>query len=321
MFLLNLLLGILKFIGIVFLVILGIILLVLCLLLFVPIRYNIYAGYKGEVKVTARITYLFKAIRVRFELTGKESLTDIRVLWFKLSGKEKKQHKSRQNAKPEKTKSSSVDTAIDEDKRQDLRTDTDNVLPQEVKETSEPAIQSEKEIRPEPQIQSGPDAIPEADANPEPDNHQTKDRKSKNKVPKSGKKDKKSKNVHTKDKTGGIMNNVKSVVAMVKENRAVLNFLFGQLKSLLRHILPGSHVINLRLGLDDPALLGELLGAVAVVRAATNLVINISPVWDEKAFDADCSFKGRILLGKVLFIALRVYFNKDVKKIIHMLKD
>ena len=124
-----------------------------------------------------------------------------------------------------------------------------------------------------------------------------------------------------KEKSGGIMNTVKSVVAMVKENRPVLNFLFRQLKALLRHILPGSHVINLRLGLDDPALLGELLGAVAVVRAATNLVININPVWDEKAFEADCSFKGRVLLGKVLFIALRVYFNKDVKKIIHMLKD
>lgn len=317
MFLLNILLGILKLIGIVLLVILGIILLVLCLLLFVPIRYNIYARYKDEVRVTARITYLMKAVRVRFELTGKESSTDIRVLWFKLSGREKRQH-----TKPEKPKSDSADTATDKkDKRQDFRADTDNALQQEVKEQPKTLIQSEQEIKSEPQIEFEPDAIPEADAKPEPDDHQTKDRQSKNKVPKSEKKDKKSKNVHTKEKSGGIMNNVKSVVAMVKENRPVLNFLFRQLKALLRHILPGSHVINLRLGLDDPALLGELLGAVAVVRAATNLVININPVWDEKAFEADCSFKGRVLLGKVLFIALRVYFNKDVKKIIHMLKD
>lgn len=316
MFLLNILLGILKLIGIVLLVILGIILLVLCLLLFVPIRYNIYARYKDEVKVTARITYLMKAVRVRFELTGKESSTDIRVLWFKLSGRDDRQRKPRQHTKPEKPKSDSADTASDKkDKRQDFRADTDNALQQEVKEQPKTLIQSEQEEQPEFQTQSEPAAKSEADG------HKIKDRQSKNKVPKSEKKDKKSTNIHTKDKSGGIMNNVRSVVAMVKENRPVLNFLFRQLKALLNHILPGSHVINLRLGLDDPALLGEFLGAVAVVRAATNLVININPVWDEKAFEADCSFKGRVLLGKVLFIALRVYFNKDVKKIIHMLKD
>ncbi len=280
MLLLNILLWILKFIGIVLLVILGIVLLVVCLLLFVPIRYNINVQYKGEVKVTARITYLLHALRVRFEMVGKESSTDIRALWFKLSGKDDKQQNKR----------------IEEQ-----RTDTDSILQQD--------LQPGLPIKSEPKMQS------------ETDVHRTKDRQPEKRNPKSEKKDKKNKNFHTKDKSGGIMESVKSVVAMLKENRSVLSFLMRQLKVLLRHILPGSHVINLKLGLDDPALLGELLGAAAVVRAATNLVINITPVWDEKVLEADCGFKGRILLGKLIFIALRVYFNKDVKKIIHILKN
>ena len=79
-------------------------------------------------------------------------------------------------------------------------------------------------------------------------------------------------------------------------------------------------MIDIRLGLDDPAMLGEILGAAAVVRASTGLVINISPVWNEAVFEADADLKGRIILGRVLFIAARVYFNKDVKKLISAIR-
>lgn len=315
MLLLNIFLWILKFIGIVLLVILGIILLVICLILFVPIRYNINVQYKGEVKVTARITYLLHALRVRFEMVGKESSTDIRALWFKLSGKDDKQQNKREHKKQKKKEP----VLTDEDDIEEQRTDTDSILQQDLQPGL--PIKSETQIKPETQIQSYTPIQSEVKTQSETDVHRTKDRQPEKRNPKSEKKDKKNKNFHTKDKSGGIMESVKSVVAMLKENRSVLSFLMRQLKALLRHILPGSHVINLKLGLDDPALLGELLGAAAVVRAATNLVINITPVWDEKVLEADCGFKGRILLGKLIFIALRVYFNKDVKKIIHILKN
>ena len=67
-------------------------------------------------------------------------------------------------------------------------------------------------------------------------------------------------------------------------------------------------------------MLGEILGAVAVVRASTGLIINITPVWNETIFEADADLKGRIILGRVLFIAARVYFNKDVKKLINAVR-
>ena len=130
------------------------------------------------------------------------------------------------------------------------------------------------------------------------------------------KNNKKEKNKNTNTKTGGIIDNIKTVTELLKENKSVLTFIFRQIKLLFRHVLPGSHVINIRLGLDDPAMLGEILGAVAVVRASTGLVINIIPVWDEAVFEADADLKGRIILGRILFIAARVYFNKDVKKLI-----
>lgn len=339
MLLFNILLWILKLIGIVILVILGIVLIVLCLLLFVPIRYTINAQYKGEVKVTARISYLLHAVRVKYELAGKNSSTDIRVLWFRLSGGDdrtsgrtgKKDHRERR--KRPHTKSVSRQLSLsDTDKQEIKEPNTDNTIQQDKHNSSEPFIQeaeilAENRIHPETEIQTETDNQPEADKQSETDKksrsdlNQSKDRKNNKKTKKSEKNVKISKNTHTKDKSGGIMDNIKSAVTVIKENRSVISFLIRQLKSLLRHILPGSHVINIRLGLDDPALLGELLGAAAVVRTATNLVLNITPVWNEKVFEAECSFKGRVLLGKILFVALRVYFNKDVKRIIHELKD
>ena len=85
--------------------------------------------------------------------------------------------------------------------------------------------------------------------------------------------------------------------------------------------MPGSHTILIKLGLDDPALLGEIVGGIAVFRAMTGIVINITPVWNDKVFEAELDFKGRIILGRVLYIAAGVYFNKEVKKIIKTIKN
>mgnify|MGYP000590642635 FL=1 len=119
----------------------------------------------------------------------------------------------------------------------------------------------------------------------------------------------------------GIIDKVKSIVSLIKENRGVIDFVMRQLKLLFKHIMPGSHTISIKLGLDDPALLGEIVGGIAVFRAMTGIVINITPVWDDKVFEAELDFKGRIILGRVLYIAAGVYFNKEVKKIIKTIKN
>lgn len=132
---------------------------------------------------------------------------------------------------------------------------------------------------------------------------------------------KKSKAENADGGSDSAVDKIKAVTALLKANRPVLKFLFKQVKLLFKHILPGSHVISIRLGLDDPAMLGEIVGAVAVLRAMTGLVINISPVWDDKVFEAEAALKGRIVLGRILFIVARVYFNKEVRKFINIVKN
>lgn len=60
-------LGILKIIGIVLLVILGITLVLLCLILFVPVRYKAEAqAHDGDLRAEVKVSWLFRAVSFRF---------------------------------------------------------------------------------------------------------------------------------------------------------------------------------------------------------------------------------------------------------------
>lgn len=306
MIFLNILLCILKIIGIAILVILGLIILILCLILFVPIRYRIYASFHQKPHVSAHITYLLKLLHVDFELDGKESELKIKIFGHNIS--DKKEKNSRENKKSKHS-----------NRREEVN----------VKQAEQP----EKV----PDRTSGIDKMPQQAQNLQPkqtiakaDNSSDSD--SENKSVSAKKAEKSPKNpAKTENKAGmaadknnrhsEISDKVKAIIALLKENRPVIDFVLKYLKLLFKHILPGSHVINIKLGFDDPALLGELLGAVAVIRAMTGLVINITPVWDETVFEVEADLKGRIILGRVLYIAAVVYFNKEVKKFIKAIKN
>lgn len=299
MFILNILLTVLKIIGIIILVLLGIVLLLLCLLLFVPIKYNINAEFHGKVKVNAHVTYLLRLLHVHFSLEGTQSDMQIRLLGRNISGKSRE-------PKPVKEASTPVRKTVTTE-QQTKHEDKEAAAPIKKSVTAEQPAQEESA-----QKKATETAAKSTDAvKAETDKHNKKDED----------KTKKEKNKNTNQKSGGIIDTIKNITALLKENKHVLKFLFHQLKLLFRHVLPGSHVIDIRLGLDDPAALGEILGAAAVVRAATGLVINITPVWDEAVFEAEADLKGRIILGRVLYIAARVYFNKDVKKLINAVKN
>lgn len=307
MLLLKILLCILKIIGIVLLVVVGIVLLILCLLLFVPIRYRVHASFYGKPRVSAHVTYLLRLLHVNFELDGKESELKIKLFGHNISDGKKTDDKKTADSPGqndstvkeehdavkagEAVKSCEVDTPTKSKKTIEVEASSGH---KERKESG--SSHAEKSLKADKPKNSGkPESLP--------------DKKS----------DKKTE-VSDSD-SDGIIDKVKSIVSLIKENRGVIDFVMRQLKLLFKHIMPGSHTISIKLGLDDPALLGEIVGGIAVFRAMTGIVINITPVWDDKVFEAELDFKGRIILGRVLYIAAGVYFNKEVKKIIKTIKN
>lgn len=68
--------------GIVGLVVLGIL-----LVLFVPVTYKVDAAYDGTAKINAKIRFLIFSVRLKFDQKTKKLEQDIRVAWFKLGKK------------------------------------------------------------------------------------------------------------------------------------------------------------------------------------------------------------------------------------------
>lgn len=307
MLFLKVLLCILKIIGIVLLVVVGIVLLILCLLLFVPIRYRVHASFYGKPRVSAHVTYLLRLLHVNFELDGQESELKIKLFGHNISDGKKTDDKKTADSPGQND--STVKEEHDAVKAGEAVKSCEVNTPTKSKKTIEAEASSGHKERKESGISHAGKSRKADKSNNSGKPESLHDKKSDKKTEVSG------------SDSDGIIDKVKSIVSLIKENRGVIDFVMRQLKLLFKHIMPGSHTISIKLGLDDPALLGEIVGGIAVFRAMTGIVINITPVWDDKIFEAELDFKGRIILGRVLYIAARVYFNKEVKKIIKTIKN
>lgn len=80
---LSIALGILKIIGIVLFALLGLILLALCLLLFVPVRYEARAAAHGfDIEANVRASWLLKIVRMRYIRNVGKKLLQVYIFWF-----------------------------------------------------------------------------------------------------------------------------------------------------------------------------------------------------------------------------------------------
>ncbi len=319
--LLSIILTILKIIGIILLVIIGLIIFILCLILFVPVRYNIDISYMDKPDIKVRITYLLRMIRAYYVYNPTENGLTIKFLCFNVS-KDKKKGNKLQNKSKTGTKGSKRKKKVSKEDDLDApETDAELTDIADEAQVNEAVINEALNTENTETDNTQNNILQNKSTDETTDTEKSAKAKagagSNTKVKKSKASGKKAGN---KSGTDGIIEQIKGIITLLKENKLVVKFVWRKIKKLFKHILPGSHVINLKLGLDDPATLGELVGVVSVVRAGTNMVINLTPDFNNKVIEADCHFKGRIRVVTLVYIVLSVYLNKNVKKIINKLK-
>ena len=95
----------------------------------------------------------------------------------------------------------------------------------------------------------------------------------------------------------------KGAICVVKDN----------VIKLLKHILPRKVDTELLFGTGDPCLTGEALGIIAVIMAATNKRLNITPDFDRLVLEGYIKAKGRIRIVTVLFIVIKVILSDEWK--------
>lgn len=324
---LHIILLILKIIGIIIAVILGLAVALLLIVLFVPVRYVIDAGchdkkLKAHVKVTW-IMHIFRGV-ISYD---EELFYSIKALWFNIyssdaeSKKEKRPKKNTENNTKEKnTKNKHIDAIEDK---------ADNEVSKDKQDGVDKAGLEEADcIQKKLSLEKSHDEVKESDE--------------KSTIEENGKLHtlvNKIKSVYYKikafirraiDTVKAALNKSQAAADTIKhkyteirnkvtdpENIELVRFLWTQIKAVMNIIKPAKYNINIRYGFEDSATTGWVAVRLAVLYGLMGMDVSIIPDFDNSIFEGDIYMKGRFNLYSFLIIAVRLYRNKSFRKLIN----
>ncbi len=93
-----------------------------------------------------------------------------------------------------------------------------------------------------------------------------------------------------------------------------------QLMRLWRHIRPGKLKADVHFGFEDPYTTGQVLAAMGMLYPLLGKGVVIRPDFEETVWEGELSVKGRIRIFFLLRVLWILYFDKDIKRLIHMWK-
>lgn len=324
---LHVLLLILKITGIVIACILGLVVLIVAAVLFVPVRYKADADYHGKFKAHAKMSWL--GILRAFVSYDEELAIKAKALFITIYSNEQKKEKisKHRTSKKKKTKHSEENIfSVNDDEAKKLTENEEKPqikMAEAVSDTKEDTQAVKNNVE---DIKESAESLKEAVSKDE--SKMTQNKSFFDKV-----KDKcfaiytKIKEIiklikDTVKKVSGAADRLKEKVSKAKEfvtdedNKALFHFLVKQLKALVKIIRPKKYRINARVGFEDPATMGKVLAYVSILYGISGVDLSLEPVFGEDVKEGSIFLKGSIQVFPVLVIALRVYRNEQFKKFI-----
>ena len=310
---LHVLLLILKITGIVIACILGLVIIVVAAVLFVPVRYKADADYHGKFKAHAKLSWLgILRVLVSYD---EELAIKAKALFITIYSKKKKTKHSEENI-----------FSVNDDEAKKL---TENEKKPQIKmaevvsDTKEDTQAVKKNVE---DIKESAESLKETVSEDESKTTQNKNffDKVKDKCFVIYTKIKEIINLvkDTVKKVSGAADKLKEKVKKAKEfvtdedNKALFHFFVEQLKKLIKVIRPKKYRINARLGFEDPATMGKVLAYISIFYGMSGVDLSLEPVFGENIKEGSIFLKGNIRIFSVLVIALRVYRNEQFKKFI-----
>ena len=311
---LLILLGILKWLGILLLALLILILLIVLVVMLSPIRYRLAGEKKEEISGAIGVSWLFGAVKADGSYTPQEQLKlKVKVLWFTLMGGEEK---------PEKKKKK----------------------PKQAKQKKEPKKEPEKESVKQPDLQAAEKAEPkkEEPKTEEPktaEKPKVKQQRMEEKQPKTVRRVKLSEieekppaedteivlldeeeDFFTGEEAEGKKEKIPPIVKeiwSIEDKKGIFKALGRLLKRLMKGILPGDLFLKATVGTGDPTTTGYVLALAGILTAKFGNDIQIRGDFTKAAAeDIEVSVKGRIVLGKLVWAVLAFVLTKPVRKAI-----
>lgn len=325
---------IIKFILIALGIVCALLLSVLLLILFCPVRYFIQGSKPeedgmSELKGQVRVSWLFRGITFRFFYENKKAGTDFRILG--ISPDKFRRRKKKVSVKEEKAeektfpaeKSLFEDEKILEKKIPEEKMSGENLSGDEKISSSEkiPSVIEEKE-------ETGKSKVQE-----ETDREKTEEI---------------SKKKLEKKKPGLLkrfMEKIKSIPSKIRKIRLTIkrtcvkiewwkrffsnprikeaiSFCWKDIKKLIRHILPIKVEGNVTFGFEDPSITGRIVALLGMTIPFHKNCIQIMPLFqtDRNILEGTIKMKGRIYGVVLVKTAAEIYFDKNVKYMINRWK-
>lgn len=346
---LHILLLILKIIGILLLCLLGVLFLCIVCMLFVPVRYRIEAlREEGEGKppvvLQVKVTWLLHFVNMALRFDGSLFLRARLMIFtlFRLPKKEKK-HKGRGRKKAEEQKYGETGTAgtlEEQDEKREIGTDTDESVLAEQKTAPESAAdKTMPDNRPGQVQESVSDAENTGDRPDESTEAYGEE---------SGEK------LSFWDKLRAIpeilrgifikiksffeniqytiqkfCDKIKSVSDTIEYYRNVIEgeafqrsfaLCKGELVRIGKSLKPQKFQARLVVGMDDPAATGQILAVCGMLYPLIGGHVDVVGDFEKKRLEGHVFVKGKIRFFTFLRVAVKVYFNKDIRKLYKLLK-
>lgn len=316
---LGIILLILKIILWIILGILGLIVLIILMVLWVPIRYQGMFSKCESMRAEGSVTYLFRFIRVIFEL--KEGLVKykVKIAFFTIF-----QEGYDEVAKEETEEIEEIREDIEEI-REDIESNQLSELIElpkspELPERAEVAKVIEKSKVMEDVIEDSREKVEKVDK-VEKIEKQNKISSSSNIKKQKKAKDKKKKvkkEKEAKSDEESTFDKVKRFYRFLKdyENRGVFKFVLKYVWKMLKSILPKKMEGRLNIGTDDPATTGYILAVVSSLYPLYQEKFVLTPDFDGPRVEGKVKASGRIIIGIIVFYAIRIILDKRVRRLI-----
>lgn len=300
---LSVLFLILKAIGIVIVSVLALVLLLLLLILFVPIRYQLKfsrSGIEGEAPalINAKVTWLLHLLNIHADYPAKVYVRCKIFLFtiFKFPSdkkKDKTKTKKKKVATPEVTAGTSSVKKNDENEfdktKSDILDDVDTGT--DKAETEEKHTLSEKLEQLQEKIQSKIEAFQE-------------------------------KIIQIEEKKDDLTKQIEHYQRIIESNafKESLALCKKELIGILKSISPRKVDVRLEVGMDDPATTATILSYYGMFYAYLYNKVHLVGNFEEVVIRGKGIIKGKITIAGLLFAGIRVYFNKNIRKLLRMLK-
>lgn len=297
---------ILKIIGITLLSVIGLLLLLILLVLFVPVRYKAEGSYRNSPDVNAGISWLLHIVSIRFKYDENGAVLKTRIFGIPVKKKKDRPVKEKKDKKKKR----------DDKPLNRLPQDAEMTMEGFDTEPEEPEIDEAIVTEEKPGI--GKDSS-------EPEKKQSFFGKLKEFFGKVT-----DWILHFSDKVKGIFRKIVHIrdkfsyyldLITDEKNKETLLKALQIVLGFLKHIRPRKWHVYFRFGFEEPDTTGKVLAILSMIYPWIGPHTEIVPEFEEKIIEAEGMAKGRLYVFVLLRTGWKLYFNKELRKIIRDFKN